>query len=341
MESTDLTEWIPEQALHPVSSAEGYYTEGFLASQPEKWFPGFSAFWLPIIHALDIEAQFISSLPVLSPETEDSNVYIGTLNQEYLGLIIPKESFALLSRILLPSSILVAQHISVEYFARRFLHSLASSWSASDGAEFRFQSNVANYSKLFTGGINLSFRLNGQSFSVTVGLNEGLVDRVHDLWCSHLANQTGVIQRNEMLALDEGARVELVMGIADVKPSEVNSVLQPGNVLPLSSSASIYYEREPYVFGTALLGEKGGVFRSSGDTENQSFKPGATPIRAVVGSGAVEKGALVKLRNKNSYLSLPFPISSDTDLYIGDQVVASGTFVLHNNELGVQISTKK
>ena len=105
MESARIIEWIPDEVLRKVSSDEIRYADGFLVSKPEKWFPGFSAYWLPIIHSLDIDARFVSTRPVLEVSTEDAHSYVSTLTTEHIGLIIPRDSFLLLSRIIFPSGI--------------------------------------------------------------------------------------------------------------------------------------------------------------------------------------------------------------------------------------------
>ena len=79
IDSPKLIPWVPQQTLRMYDSDQVRFSGGFLRSRPERWFPGFSAHWLPLAHALGIEAQLVEIKPLLIVPPALEYLYAGEI----------------------------------------------------------------------------------------------------------------------------------------------------------------------------------------------------------------------------------------------------------------------
>ncbi|NBW39740.1 hypothetical protein EBR25_01920 [bacterium] len=258
---SDFRAWDPLTELSAVSAEDIRFSRGFLRSQPEVWFPGFTAHWLPLFHTFDIHHEKCGTTPLIDLDAGEGVAFHGSLDGETVSLFIPRSLSECITRTQAPAASLTAKHLMIEYFARRFMTSLASSWSANEGGVFRFQSDVSAPSEACVGGVRLDFRLNGEELSLVIGISQGLMDRLDQLWITQILKG--------IPSAEERARVRVVFGSTAFLPSEVGDSLVPGKTLPInfggSDSVVLLMDEQPWLEGSLFTHDDQLVFQARGE----------------------------------------------------------------------------
>ncbi|MCI5066150.1 hypothetical protein MRY87_10535 [bacterium] len=325
--SNKLSPWKWEEVIPFLSQSEVTFSQGFLRCRPEQWFPGFSAHWQPIFHSLNLDIEVGEVRPVLQLPVGESSLFLGSLHGEELGLLVNARLFEFVSRTYIPEAPLLAKHLLVEYFARRFLSTLVRSWSGQMEADFRFESERVLSGQQFPGGVTVSFRANGEPFSLEIGLGEKILHRLQELWIAQAVQGAGPTTTDKTLPL------RLVLGGTYLSPSEIGQQLVVGNTLPLSfggvRDASLLLHDEPWMKGELCAVGSGespqwGV-RVVGEGDERPLSPsGMTPVLYELGESDIGRTEMMLLSQPGANHGFSSQVDEPVRIVISGQVVARG-----------------
>jgi flagellar motor switch/type III secretory pathway protein FliN len=177
-----LTLWSPERALRSVDPAVVRYSKGFLRCRPEKWFPGCAMQWLPLAHSLGIELKLVEAKTMIdAPRGLEVN-FAGTIDSEPIGLAMELDGAEILLEAIVPGAKSAARKTVLEYMARRFLASLAISWSGPESTVVQFEPDLGADKIGEAGAVKLVAALNGNQVVFWILLGKGVVDKLDGLW---------------------------------------------------------------------------------------------------------------------------------------------------------------
>ena len=332
---SSFREWNAAEDLLAVRPEIVRFSKGFLRSKPEVWFPGFAAYWLPLFHTFDIHHEGVETTPLLDLSSAKGITFYGSLDGEMLSLVIPESLFDFIARVELPAAPQTAKHLFIEYFARRFLTSVAASWSAQEGAVFQFHSNLGSPPVHSSAGVRLHFRLNGEMLSLFLGVSQGLLEKIDQLWITQMLQ--GVVN------IGDSCRTRLVFGSTMLVPSEVGEVLSSGQTVPINSGGSekilLLLDDRPLLEGRLLRQEGGIVFETIREVkEAVAIEEGMTSVGFELGEVEISRRDIHLLAQPGA-LHL-FPQIGDQPkihVYVADKKVGEGTLLAYESQLFVKL----
>jgi hypothetical protein len=332
---SNFREWNAAEDLPLISPEAIRFSKGFLRSKPEVWFPGFAAYWLPLLHTFNLRQDAVETIPLLDLSSMKGITFYGSLDGEMLTLVISESLFDFIARVELPAASQTAKHLFIEYFARRFLTSISSSWSAQEGAVFQFHSDLGSPPVHCSAGVRLNFRLNGEMLSLIVGMSQGLLEKIDQLWITQTLQ--GVAN------IDDSAHIRLVFGSTQLVPSEVGEVLSSGQTVPINSGGSekilLLLEDRPWLEGRLVRDEGGIAFETIREVEQlEEIEEGMTSV-------SFELGEIEMSRRDIHLLAQPgalhqFPHIADqpkAHVYIADKKVGEGALLAYESQLFVKL----
>ncbi|HMO01947.1 MAG TPA: hypothetical protein PKD37_01490 [Oligoflexia bacterium] len=196
---TSLIPWHISSDVSTVSEREIRYSRGFSRCRPERWFPGFASHWLPLVVALGIEIKFEDIKPSLLFDEDFAKGYLFKLFDSDLFLTIDRDSEINFVGAVIAGASKQAVEVALEYFARRFVVSLAHTWSGGDSPNQSF----VGVRKSVPSGINASIKINflfgSLPLTLQVGLSQQLVDLFDNLWRRQLISS----QKTQDLRVDK------------------------------------------------------------------------------------------------------------------------------------------
>ncbi|MGA1190676.1 MAG: hypothetical protein ACO3XO_00195 [Bdellovibrionota bacterium] len=332
---TDFREWSASEDLLPIRPEVIRFSKGFLRSKPEVWFPGFAAYWLPLFHTFDIHQESIETTPLLDLSAVKGITFYGSLDGEMFSLIVSEALFDFIARVELPAASQTAKHLFIEYFARRFMTSLASSWSAQEGAVFQFHSDLGSPPVHCSAGVRLNFRLNGEMLSLVIGMSQGLLEKMDQLWITQMLR--GVVHSRD------SAGIRIVFGNTMLVPSEVGEVLSSGQMLPMNSGGSeevlLLLDDTPWLEGKLWRHEGGIAFETIREVkEGVATEEGMTPVTFELGE--------IELSGRDIHLLAQpgaiheFPQIADQPkmhIYVASKKVGEGRLLAYESQLFVKL----
>lgn len=332
---SNFREWNAAEDLPLICPEVIRFSKGFLRSKPEVWFPGFAAYWLPLLHTFDLSQEGVETTPLLDLSSVKGITFYGSIDGEMLTLVIPESLFDFIARVELPAASQTAKHLFVEYFARRFLTSIASSWSAQEGAEFQFHSDLGSPPVHCSAGVRLNFRLNGEMLSLIVGMSRVLLEKVDQLWITQTLQ--GVVN------IDDSSRIRLVFGSTMLVPSEVGEVLSSGQTIPINSGGSekirLLLDDRPWLEGRLLRHEGGVAFETIREAAQVvEIEEGMTSVSFELGEVEMSRRDIHLLAQPGALHQFPqIAEQPKTHVYIADKKVGEGTLLAYESQLFVKL----
>ena len=293
-----LTLWSPERCLRSVSPEVARYSRGFLRCRPEKWFPGFAMQWLPLAHSLGIEIKLCEAKPVAQAPRGWTFAFAGTVDGEPLGLALEDESAEVLLEAVLPSAAPRSRQIVLEYLARRFLSSMAISWSGPESSLVQFEPDLDAHQIREVGAIKVVVSINGEQSTVWILLGQVLVDRLDGLWRRQLQSTS---RHNS-----EDTRVQVEFAHLTVPPSLLADYLKPGTTVdletPVSDVVMVVCDGRPFLpaklcrlgdcFGVETIAAPLPVFQLPAGTTRLSIELGQADWNGVFAREMSQPGAV-------------------------------------------------
>lgn len=334
---SNFREWNAADDLLPIRPEVIRFSKGFLRSKPEVWFPGFAAYWLPLLHTFDLHQEGVETTPLLDLSSLKGITFCGSLDGEMLTLVIPESLFDFIARVELPAASQTAKHLFVEYFARRFLTSIASSWSAQEGALFQFHSDLGSPPVHCSAGVRVNFRLSGEVLSLVIGVSQGLLEKIDQLWITQMLQ--GIVN------IDDSAHIRLVFGSTMLVPSEVGEVLSSGQAVPINSGGSekilLLLDDKPWLEGRLLRHEGGIAFETIREVkQGVEIEEGMTSVSFELGEVEMSRRDIHLLGQPGALHQFPqIADQPKTHIYVADKKVGEGTLLAYESQLFVKLRT--
>jgi len=329
-----LTPWEPQRVIRKIDPQEVRYSRGFARSRPEKWFPGFAAHWLPLAHSLGVELKVTEVRPVISVPRNFSAGFAGTVDDEPVAVFTDDESLETILEAVSPGIAQKATDVVAEYMARRFLGSLAISWSGPEGSVVRFNTEIKPEEVSVAGAVKLSISLNGTQASVWLMMGRLLVDRLDGLWRRQVRS-TAKIPPNS---------VDLRLEIAQlaVPPSTLADYMRSGSIIDLEVPASDVITLRHTNKGwlpARLCSVNGhlGFEIIAGPVPSQTLPEGTTRLSIELGYVQFDGSLLAEMAQVGALWDTGMPLTDRVSLSISNEKVSEATLCVYEGRFAMSV----
>lgn len=333
-DGTDVHFWEPRGALRRIPSAEAALSRGFLRCRPERWFPGFAARWLPLIHALGVEVKLNEIKPLLARPPRGDVAFVGSFGGEDILVAMDKASAAGLADELIPGANPKAAGVALEYLFRRFIASLAMSWSAGGGVSVGMSRTVPPESVSIAGSIRLGISVNTTPVEVWVGLGPKMVEMLDGLW------------RRQVHSLSKAAPGEVALrlevGQLGVPPQMLSDYLVKGTVIDLEIKATemVTIKVGQKLWMPARLIDVDGLYgceMTPGALAVPSIAEGATQLCVELGVVSIDGAKMPELAQAGAILMSQIPTTGSVDLVINGEKVGAARLCVYEGRFAIEV----
>ena len=199
-----LVPWDPKRFVRKFEATEARFSRGFLRCRPEKWFPAFATQWLPLAHSLGVEIRLVEVKPVLVMPKGLESGFAGRVDDEPIGIFLDNDSTKVLLDAVCPGAGAHAREVVLEYLARRFLSSMALSWSGPESSVVQFDQEMNPFDITETGTVKLTAMINNNPSTVWIVLGRRLVERLDGLWRRQIHSSSKHAEREQTVHLEVG-----------------------------------------------------------------------------------------------------------------------------------------
>ncbi|MEN9847065.1 MAG: hypothetical protein RIS36_2212 [Pseudomonadota bacterium] len=326
--------WEPHRALRRVQPCDAHFSRGFLRCRPEKWFPGFATHWLPVLHALGVEAKISEIRPVLAQPPTSDVTFVGTVAGEQMIVTMEGADADTLSDELVPGAGPRAASIVLEYFMRRFVGSLGLSWSGPESTTVTFSRGVDASPVSVVGSIRISCTVNTFPLTLWVGLGTRMAETLDGLWRRQVQLLSKVSAGTSVIRLE--------IAQLGVPPQMLSEYLTKGTVIDLevkaSESITIKVGAKPWMPARLLdVGGKLGCEMTPGALTVPQIPEGATQLCVEFGSLEVDASQLAELSQGGAIATTPLPVSGLVNLVINQEKVAEARLCVYEGRFAIEV----
>ena len=322
IDSPKLIPWVPQQTLRMYDSDQVRFSGGFLRSRPERWFPGFSAHWLPLAHALGIEAQLVEIKPLLIVPPALEYLYAGEIGDESIAVGVDEESAKVIAEAIAPGSREDAARVVIEYIMRRFLSTAAMAWSGEEASSVRFFAERDPLALTQIGSIKLTVMVNSYYCTVWTVLSQGLVARLDGLWKR---------QANAQARSDQSSgTIQVEVGQLSVDPTSIDEYVRAGAIIdlevPVSDQVILRMDGKPWISSRLGLVNNAFAFEStSAPSFHQPVAGGLTSISIQLGEVSISPESVTELSQPGTIVQSALAADNRVKLRVQQNLVAQGT----------------
>lgn len=333
-EGHDVQLWDARRALRRMGASEAALSCGFLRCRPEKWFPGFSTHWLPVIHSLGIEAKLSEIKPVLAKPPTDDVAFVGSVSGEDVVLALDSQMARALSDELVPGAGENASGVVLEYFFRRLLSSLVLSWSGPESATISFKRGADPSQVPVVGSVRVSFTINTVPFTLWFGLGAKMVDVFDGLWRRQVHSLSKTVQTSSVV------RIEIAQ--LGVPPQMLSEYLTKGTVIDLEvkASDSVTIKIGNKAWMPARLLDVGGVLgceMSPGALAVAPVIEGATQLSVEFGSCNLDSTRIAELGQGGAVLVTDIASGGTVNLIINQERVGTARLCVYEGRFAIEV----
>lgn len=331
----ELLAWDYQRFLRKADGIQAQLSRGFLRCKPEKWFPALAAEWLPLAHSLSIDLKVAEVKPSLSlPEGLEVG-YSGSIDGEAFGLFFDRDAVRMAIDVVVPGALPEARDIVLEYVARRFISTLASTWSGSELSEVQFDNRIDPFSIEIVGAVKLSLMVNSAPATVWIGLGRKMIERLDSLWRRQVQSTNKVV---------EGiSEVYLEIAQLAVPPSELVAYMRSGTVIdlevPAVDSITVRVGSKP-LFAVRMLNVSGRLALETLSTPppNQVLPDGMTRVSIVFGKLSLDAHALAEYSQAGSLWDTGLTLSDTVQMVLNGEAVAQGILCTYDGRFALSVS---
>ena len=329
-----LTPWDPQRFIRKLDPQEVKYSRGFARCRPEKWFPGFAAQWLPLAHSLGVEIKIQEVKPVLVVPRTLKVGFAGTIDSEPIALFTDESSMDVILEAVSPGIASQAGSVVAEYMARRFLSSLALSWSGPEASVVRFDTTINPHEVPVAGAVKFAIDINGSTAVIWILMGKLLVDRLDGLWRRQVRSSSKI---------PEGmAEVRLEVGQLAVPPSMLVDYMRSGSIVDLeilcTDMLTLRYGGRSWM-PARLCSIDGnlGFEVVSGPVASQALPEGTTRLSIEFGAVQFDAAQLSEMAQIGAVWDCGGPISDRVMLSINSEKVAEATLCLFEGRFAINV----
>lgn len=243
------------------------------------------------------------------------------------------------------SHVHAGKEVLLEYFERRVLSTLNSSWQQEEGSIFNYSGSEEAAGVEVQGTIRLFLESGGSSFEFWFGLGPKAVRAVCELWTQEL-NKKWLTRFGPAL---EGTQ-KLAVRIADisVKPSELIDYARSGSCISLEleglDNLSLFFGpglgKRSESFGHAeLVKGDNSYFARVKDLESRATEqiPTETTVSLEIAEIELSSQELLELSQPGAIFSIGQKDSLSVNLMVAEEKVATGTLTTVDGKLAVSV----
>lgn len=329
-----LPAWDPRRYVRKIDPSEVRLSRGFMRCRPEKWFPGFSAHWLPLAHSLGLEVRVVECKPVaVTPKGLDVS-FTGSVDNEPMAILMDAESRKIAVEAVSPGATENAKIVTLEYLARRLLSTLALSWSGPQPSVVRFDPDRDPSEAREAGAIKLTVMINNNPCTVWLVLGRLLVDKFDGLWRRQIQSASKLPQGNTELRLE-------IAQLA-VPPSMLVDYMAAGTVVDLevliSDLVTIRAGNKPWLPGRICdVGGKLGFEIVAGPTSAHSLPEGTTRLSIEFGKVSFDSTTMAEMGQVGAIYETDLPLTENVVMVINGERVADATLCSYEGRFAISV----
>ncbi len=331
-EST-MQAWDYFQQLSMVDGRELRYASGFLQAQPERWFPGFAAHWLPLLHSLGSEIKIVDVSTSLSSTATSDYAFAALVDDEAVALVAENGDVEVLLDMLIPGSFEAAKDVAAEYLARRLVSSLARTWSSADASVVRFDPEMKIDGLNFSGSVRIRLQVSGTPVQIHLLLGRVLIDRLDQSWRRQVRSSQSFSSASWLCC--EFARLF-------VPPSELPRYLQTGTKVDLEQIASdqvqILLNERSWLPGKLRRSETSFVIETIvGAVSNEPVPEGMTQLSIRLPALQVTAEQAADLTQPGAMLDTQIPLGTQVQLCVGGDEVGRAELCTFSGNFAMKV----
>jgi len=332
----DVEPWQPQSVVRPLDAQQARLANGFLRCHPERWLPGFSERWAPLMSVLGCELRVAEIKPTLTLPDESWWCFRGTIeNQGLIVAVEPHTAHVVAEEVVPQVSSGLRTNLIVEYLVQRFMAVLGMSQTISEtagGMTFGGRCS-ANDSKV-AAAVRLSLSLNSHQCTVVVALGAELVERMDRLWRRQV--HSSLRSSSEVGAL----RFELAQ--LGVPPNVLSDYVNKGTIIDLEVpvSDSINLRLGSKVFMPARLVDIDGMLGCQtvqGSATALTIPDGTSRLSIELAQMQADHNTLAELGQVGAVLNTKRQIGDRVVLSINQERIAEAFLRVYQGRYAVEV----
>ncbi|MBN8548291.1 MAG: hypothetical protein J0M12_03125 [Deltaproteobacteria bacterium] len=334
-EAVALTPWEAGRYVRKLDPRESRYSRGFLRCRPEKWFPGFPTHWLPLAHSLGVELKAIEVKPMLAFPSGLEVSYGGTVDGEPIRVAVDAASCRILLNAFVPGSNPAGNEIVIEYLARRFMASLAMSWSGPQSSVVQFDSQAEHRETDVAGVVKFTGSVNGDQIVIWMALGKSLVERLDGLWRRQV--------QSTVKPQEGGASVSIEVSQLAVPPTMLVDYLKAGTIIdlevPLGDSVTLRLGGKAWqVARLCDIDGKVGFETLPGPVASPVLPEGTTRLSIQFGTVTLDAAAMAEMAQPGAIWGSSIPLSDVVQLIINGEKVGAATLCCYQGRFAITVA---
>lgn len=331
----ELLAWDFQRFLQRADGVQAQLSRGFLRCRPEKWFPALGAEWMPLAHSLSVDFRIQEVRPMLSlPDGLDVG-YAAAVDGEPIGIFFDREAIRVAVDVVVPGSFPDARDLVLEYIARRFVSTLATTWSGQSFSKVQFDNRIDPFSNQYLGVVKLSLVINGSPCAIWVGLGRNLVETIDGLWRRQ-------VQSTQTRAPDGVTEIFLEVAQLAVPPAELVAYTKAGTVIDLEVPAvdtlQVRTAMRP-MFTARMCNIDGRLGLEALPTApvNQMLPDGMTRLSICFVKLSLETAAVAEYGQPGTIWDTGIALSDNVQMVLNGDVVAQGILCTYDGRFALSV----
>lgn len=331
--AASLATWDPFRYLRRIDTKEVELSRGFLRCRPEKWFPGFAAQWLPLAHALGVEFRVSEIQAALSVPANFEIGYAASVDGEHICVMIDQPSAKALLDNVVSGGNTTARSVALEYLARRFISSLALSWSGPDSSTVLYDMKQDAQNVKTAGAVKFSFLINNNSCTVWLGLGLRMVQRLDGLWRRQLKSSNKNV---------EALKVSVEIGQLAVPQSTLSDYTGSGTVvdleIPVSDMVTLRVADKPWL-PAKLCNVDGNLAIEviPGAVSNPALPEGTTRLSFRLANLNIDASSVTEITQMGAVYTTQQNLGNEVEMYINNEKIGEATLCVYEGRFAISV----
>lgn len=331
----DVEIWDCQKALRSIDLVEAKLSRGFLRCHPEKWFPGFSAHWVPLLNALGSDVRVLEIKPMIASLDSNYNCFKGMLAGESVLLAFDAQGSRVIIEEVVPS-LDKSEHsgLVLEYLAQRFFAVLGMCQTGADALAPSFSGPCSASDVPCVGQVKCSFSINSISCVIIVGLGQKLVEKMDGMWRRQMHSATRVSHRSGMLRLE--------IAQLGVPPQLLSEYLARGAVIdlevPVSDLITLRIGAKPFMAAKMIeVNGKLACQTVQAAPVNISLPEGTSRLCVEIAAVPVDPPEVVELGQVGGVLVTNVNVGDAVTLTINQEKVADARLCVYQGRFALEV----
>jgi hypothetical protein len=260
--------------------------------------------------------------------------YVASIDDEPLAIYLDPDSTNVLMETVIPGGSSESRSVVSEYFSRRFVTTLARSWSGPESSEVRFESEMSPESVRYVAAIKFVFTINGQHCTVWLLAGKILVDRMDGLWRRqlHAASREG----------EGGGVFHLEVAHLTVPPSMLSDYVKSGTTIDLevviSDQITLVSGGKPWM-PARMCSIDGAIGMEivSGAFPQAEVPEGTTRLSIEFGSVELDAQQISELSQIGAIWNSGIPLGQPVEMRVNEELVARATLSTYEGRFAITV----